>query len=198
MSTVRTVKWFGDACAEMRVAWEPSLYRRLLARRAGLGKTSRTRISRSTPAPVRLAEKSYVRANGCVEYGGKLFPNGYGSILYCGRNCLAHRLSFAFANGLDPIRDLCRGDVVRHSCDNKRCINPDHLLIGTHADNAADAVARHRVRLGGERREAKLTDEAVRQLRSGALSEKDACRQYGVFWMVARKAKLRYTWKHVQ
>lgn len=61
-----------------------------------------------------------------------------GSVAYRGYSFLAHRLVFWLTHGRDPIR------VVRHTCDNPCCCNPAHLLEGTHADNAADMIARGR------------------------------------------------------
>lgn len=183
---------------DLRIAWEPSCYRKLLDRRSRLPGRDRARVSRSTPTPVRLAEQSYATRNGCIEYRGKSSPNGYGSIYHGGRSFLAHRLSFAFANGLDPAAELRREAVVMHSCDNRRCVNPRHLSRGTQADNMADAVRKGRMPMGSGRHGAKLTDEVVRRLRSGAMSEADACRECGTFYMVARKARLGYTWKHVR
>lgn len=68
---------------------------------------------------------------------------GYGQIhVGPGRNqsAYAHRLSWSFVNG--PIPD---GLWVLHHCDNKGCVNPEHLYLGTVVDNAADAVARKRL-----------------------------------------------------
>ena len=64
--------------------------------------------------------------------------------------------------------EYIKGTVVRHTCDNPRCINPKHLLLGTVQDNIDDMVARGRNRgASGERNSmAKLTDEQVRVIRS--------------------------------
>lgn len=72
-------------------------------------------------------------------------PNGYGQLgdwrFRCqGIPIRAHILSWSIANNRWP-ND---GEVVRHSCDVKACVRPDHLLIGTHADNMRDARERRR------------------------------------------------------
>lgn len=72
---------------------------------------------------------------------GNTFRNGYGQIEHCGRALRAHRVAYELANGPIPL-----GMVICHSCDNPRCVNVDHLFIGTQADNMADMVAKGRKR----------------------------------------------------
>jgi hypothetical protein len=76
-----------------------------------------------------------VQPNGCWLWRGKRNQKQYGRYRKAG----AHRIVFAYHNGgLDP------NLVVRHTCDNPLCVNPDHLLSGTHADNMRDKVDRGR------------------------------------------------------
>jgi len=105
---------------------------------------------------------------GCWEYQGNHDCNdthSYGriSILLYGRKYRfrAHRLSYAFYNGVDP-KEL----FVCHKCDNTLCINPDHLFLGTMSDNMRDMVAKERNRAqDGERNfAAKLKERDVKQI----------------------------------
>lgn len=96
----------------------------------------------------------------CWEWVGGVDIDGYGHITYHGRKYRAHRLSYAAYNDLDPA-SLDRKLVIRHLCDNPRCVNPAHLSLGTAAENMADKVIRNRARGGGR---AKLTDDSVRAL----------------------------------
>lgn len=78
----------------------------------------------------------------CIDHGKKGTTNGYLRRKLGGRNEYAHRWAYSLATGV-PIRAL-RGVVIRHTCDNARCINPDHLVRGTHLDNVLDQVERKR------------------------------------------------------
>lgn len=88
---------------------------------------------------------------GCIEWTGATDPAGYGRLTDGeGGTILAHRLALK-ARGVD-----IEGKVVRHLvCDNPPCINPDHLAVGTHADNVGDKMrkGRHGLRVSdGDRR----------------------------------------------
>jgi hypothetical protein len=61
---------------------------------------------------------------------------GYGRTHYQGRSWLGHRLAWIFKHGPIP-----RGMILCHRCNVRRCINPDHLVLGTRADNNADTKA---------------------------------------------------------
>lgn len=77
--------------------------------------------------------------SACVEYRGARNADGYGVLpVPVDGSRLAHRAALAEKLGR-PVQG-----VARHSCDNPPCINQDHLLEGTQADNIADAVARGR------------------------------------------------------
>src|SRR5690348_1346681 len=79
------------------------------------------------------------KINGCWEFTGSLNNGGYGVIGFKGKVWLAHRLSYYFHNGEIP-----KGLLVCHKCDNRKCINPDHLFLGTYMDNYNDMVAKGR------------------------------------------------------
>lgn len=73
----------------------------------------------------------------CWEIKGRKNQDGYGQIKHEGRYMGAHRWSYTHHVGPIP-----KGLLVRHKCDNPPCINPDHLEVGTIADNMADARIR--------------------------------------------------------
>lgn len=86
-----------------------------------------------------------------------------------------------------------------HTCDNKRCVNPNHLYLGSQQDNMRDRFARGRANIAvGERHGfAKFTEAQVRYIRG---SEKGVCelaRKFGVWHGAISKIRLRKNWKHI-
>lgn len=86
--------------------------------------------------------------DGCWPWMGEITNKGYGSLsIYSNdrrHRVLAHRLSVVIATGAD-----IDGRVVMHTCDNPPCVNPDHLRVGTQADNMRDALSKGRLDLDG-------------------------------------------------
>ena len=98
------------------------------------------------PESERLINSSAVdRETGCWIWQGVFSPDGYGRLVVTANGVRkqhrTHRLSYE--NWKGPIPD---GLMVLHDCDNPKCINPDHLRVGTHEDNMLDKVKRNRCR----------------------------------------------------
>lgn len=119
----------------------------------------------------------------CIEHAQK---NKYGAthIKVNGkrRMVMLHRLAYVKNKGIeiDDISDM----VVRHKCDNPRCINPNHLELGTGADNSKDMVDRGRSTKGIRNPMAKLTDSKVQAIRcehaAGNTTQRAIAKRYGV------------------
>lgn len=123
--------------------------------------------------------------------------NGYGQIGeggQGGRNLSAHRVSWEIHNG--PIPD---GMFVLHRCDNPLCVNPDHLWLGTIAENNAD---RERKGRGADRRgekstTAKLTTEQVLAIRSDHRPQRIVAEAYGIRQGHVSRLKNGTRWPHL-
>jgi len=78
-------------------------------------------------------------ADGCWGWGSAMYPTGYSPVRFKGKQKMAHRVSYEIFIG--PIPD---GMFVLHRCDNRQCTNPDHLFLGTQADNISDMMGKGR------------------------------------------------------
>lgn len=103
----------------------------------------------------------------CKEHKQKGGPKGYGNTTFKGRKIPLHRKVYCSANDISP--ESIAGLVVHHKCDNPRCINPEHLELGTVKDNVHDCIARGRARRGVSKGEqngySKLTAQQVDYIR---------------------------------
>lgn len=109
--------------------------------------------------------------HGCHIWQGAKTPFGHGLITHERGLKTCHRVAYEAAKGPIP-----QGLVVRHTCDQPACCNPEHLVLGTQAENLRDAAIRGRT--GGARR--KLTAESVREIRASTGTCKEVGKQFGV------------------
>ena len=110
----------------------------------------------------------------CWWWRGVITRYGYGSMGRQGRPLRAHRVSWELTNGPIPPSML-----VCHHCDNRACVRPDHLFLGTNADNSQDMVRKGRQPLGPRKLTADEVEEARRLLATGA-TKSDVARALGV------------------
>lgn len=105
---------------------------------------------------------------------------------------MAHRVAYELANG--PIDG---GLFVMHKCDNRRCVNPEHLTLGTFADNMADMVRKSRQAAGSRNSHAKLRELDVIEIRSLIGKYGMIAKRYNVSQTTISEIKARKIWRHV-
>lgn len=150
------------------------------------------------------------KTEGCWLWTGAR-SNGYGRFSLHSRLDLAHRVAWLLTHGEIP-----DGLWVLHRCDNRTCVNPDHLFLGTCQDNVTDMVVKGRNSHGeshyskthpeklarGERlHSAKMTADRVVELRqrfaAGGVSKMALAREYGITHPTVRRIIDRTIWRHV-
>lgn len=130
----------------------------------------------------------------CWPWLGGRNEHGYG--LY-GKVRYAHRASYVLAHGVELPRGT-RGLVVLHTCDERACVNPAHLELGTMAENMRQRSERGPRGYAG--RPKKLTRNKVRQIRElihQGKTEREVAGRFGVSQVLVHHVKHRKLWAHV-
>lgn len=135
--------------------------------------------------------------SGCMEWSGRKNYKGYGIMKVNSKSVQAHRFSWELHN----LSEIPVGLCVCHRCDNRVCINPSHLFLGTVQENNADRDQKGRKALGEVNGKSKLTEEEVKkikQLFSEGISDSEVARRYNVWHSTIRAIRVGITWVNVQ
>lgn len=166
-------------------------------RKRGYASCSRACKDKSVAVPLELRFWKHVtKSEGCWLWAGKRLPRGYGIVSVTHTTTrLAHRVAYQLTYG-----DFDNSLKVLHKCDNPPCVNPEHLFLGTDADNVHDMDKKGRRRTVVTGR--KLTDDEVRFVRSlpspyPHRQAAEMARALGVSRSVLWLARSRRTYKHV-
>lgn len=141
---------------------------------------------------IRFLDRRAIGPN-CWEWIGGRHRMGYGVLYVCGKDTRATRLAWFFAHDRWPMP----GELVRHKCDNPGCVRPDHLELGTHADNMKDMVDRDRNQRGSAKRDAKLNEAQVVLIRADTRKLRVIAEEYGISDSGVSRIKTRKIWRHV-
>jgi len=135
--------------------------------------------------------------SGCWVWQMGTDKDGYGMITFTMKSLRAHREVYRIVHGAIP-----KGMLVCHTCDNPSCCNPDHLYLGSPADNSGDMVKRKRnwKTVGENCHTSKLTEKDVveiRRLFDLGVSCARIARDYGLSKSSVWSIKKRKSWKHI-
>ena len=133
--------------------------------------------------------------NGCWEWVGGLFSSGYGKFKVFGKSVRAHRFSYELTKGIIP-----KGMLVCHHCDNPKCINPQHLFLGTNSDNTLDMHQKGRAKdqYGEKNKTAKLSIDSVRIIRESNKTQTELGKEFGVSRRCINKIINCLTWAGIK
>jgi hypothetical protein len=136
----------------------------------------------------------------CWVWKGRTDRHGYGRIRTGGgqgKSMLAHRASWEIHNSQKIPDGLC----VCHSCDQRNCVNPSHLFLGSNHDNIADRDSKKRQIRGTSHHKAKLTSVQVIEIRklfhSGRATKAELSRMYGISDTSIHLIIIRKNWRHI-
>lgn len=140
-------------------------------------------------------ESCFTVTPGCWLWNGEIGISGYGRFTTEGKKLRAHRFAYTAYKGPIP-----QGMLVLHSCDNPRCVNPDHLRVGTNVDNTRDKRDRNRFNApkGEASNLSKLSEQDVVQIRSDTRIAREVARDFGVTRSAIQSVRSKKTWAHVQ
>ena len=147
-------------------------------------------------------ESKFSKTDGCWEWTGCKDRCGYGQIKIAGRMHSAHRTAYQLYVGIIP-DGLC----VCHQCDNPSCVRPDHLFLGTNADNMQDCITKGRFKYlvrnqaGESNKSAKLTIAQVQTIRAmykQGVSQRKLAREFGVAQSNISMIVCYQTWRELQ
>lgn len=139
----------------------------------------------------------------CWEWLGSKAPDGYSKFLVKHKSTNAHRTAYELFYGPIPEHGSHHGICVLHKCDNRGCVNPHHLFLGTQGDNIRDMLSKNRRKktyLGEDNPAARLTEKQVKEIRKYLqcnVSMAHLSRVYGVGKTTISHIKYKETWQHI-
>jgi DNA-binding transcriptional regulator YiaG len=145
---------------------------------------------------------NYTINGDCWEWKSHIRPNGYGRVWFEGRMQYAHRVVYELVIGKIPKGEGYHGTCVCHKCDNRKCVNPAHLFLGSNADNVRDKKEKGRApRMQGEANGfAKLTADQVREIRrlsEEGLTQRAIANRFGISQKQVSRIVRGKRWAHL-
>lgn len=138
-------------------------------------------------------ESKFQKTEGCWIWQAHVKETGYGQFTVDNKPARAHRVSYELYVGVIP-----EGLDVLHRCDNRKCVNPDHLFLGTNDDNIQDKVRKGRQLKGSKVIHSKLIESQVieiKALHKAGNTARAIAKQYGVSERAIGKIVNGQSWK---
>ena len=134
---------------------------------------------------------------GCWLWTASTNRAGYGQIQVARKVRGAHRVSYELHIGPIPEGEGAHGTCVLHRCDVRRCVNPDHLFLGSNIDNAQDMSRKGRAPRGQANGQAKLTEQQALEIRADTRTGRAIATDYGISKTAVHLIKTRQSWAHL-
>ena len=154
---------------------------------------------RSPPVEQRF-KNSFKKTKSCWVWMGRMGTKGYGKIYWNGRLVGAHRYSYMLHHGLKKLKSSI---FVCHHCDNRKCVNPKHLFLGSAKDNSNDSKNKLRHTWGEKHPQSKLKEGDVMKIlglyenknRSMASLSRDFKMSPTAIYSITRGITWNYLWR---
>ena len=139
-------------------------------------------------------ETFFTKTESCWDWEGSLRGKGYGGFRQNNKMYIASRVSYELYK--NPIPE---GLLVCHTCNNPKCVNPNHLYLGTYQENTQQAVkeGRQYIPKGVENGSAKLTEEQIFLIREDPRSQRTIAKEYGISQLHVSRIKRKISWSHI-
>ncbi len=147
---------------------------------------------------IKLRFKKFVKIDslGCWNWTGYLDPDGYGRFQINKLSKRAHRVSYELYKGMiKPALLVC------HKCDNRKCVNPKHLFLGTVIDNTKDMVTKNRHNKGSKIGTSKLKESDISKIKKlyakGNTTLHKLGFKFGVSYAQIHRIVKNQSWRHL-
>lgn len=143
-----------------------------------------------------LSKFNAVESEKCWEWSSTIESSGYGIFTFNKKTYKSHRYSYEFYNKIAPLSLF-----VCHRCDNRKCVNPNHLFLGTHKDNMEDMAKKLRGTNGEKNTQSKLNTNDIISIRSAYnnldIKMSEIAEIYGVSKGAISFLVRGITWRHI-
>jgi hypothetical protein len=150
--------------------------------------------------PIERFHSKYIvnEETGCWEWQDYLYGQGYGVLRVGNKFIRAHRFSYEYY-----VKEIPENMIIMHLCDNPKCVNFNHLKLGTQLENIQDCVKKNRKSIGSKQPNSKLKDDQVLDIKIALQNpylgiQLELAKKYGVTTTLISRIKKGLTWSHIK